>query len=150
MGIIKRNKRDNTSKKEGNKKVNSYNNLYEVQPLKLICIIVNRYQGDYFLDLLIKKNNISAAFLCGGHGTATRDIYNLLNISENKKDVVIALIPERKLKDIFKQIENRFNISNNAKGLAFSLKADSVIGVLAYRFFTDTKENIKKEVNENE
>ena len=41
-----------------------YSKEYEVSPLKLLVIIVNKYQGDYYLDLLIKKHNVAAAFLC--------------------------------------------------------------------------------------
>lgn len=32
-----------------------YSKEYEVSPLKLLVIIVNKYQGDYYLDLLIKN-----------------------------------------------------------------------------------------------
>lgn len=124
----------------------NYSKDYEVSPLKLLIIIVNKYQGDYYLDLLIKKYNVAAAFLSNGHGTATRDIYDLLNISENKKDVVIALVRSDQVDILLNKILERFNVSKNAKGIAFTIKLDSIIGVLAYRFFTDTKQNIKKEV----
>lgn len=124
----------------------TYSKNYEVSPLKLLIIIVNKYQGDYYLDLLIKKHNVAAVFLCNGHGTATRDIYDLLNISENKKDVLIALIRSDQADILLNKILERFNVSKNAKGIAFTIKLDSIIGVLAYRFFTDTKQNIKKEV----
>ena len=123
-----------------------YSKEYEVSPLKLLVIIVNKYQGDYYLDLLIKKHNVAAAFLCNGHGTATRDIYDLLNISENKKDVVIALVKSNQVDIVLSKILERFNVSKNAKGIAFTIKLDSIIGVLTYRFFTDTKHNFKKEV----
>lgn len=124
----------------------NYTNEYKVSPLKLLIIIVNKYQGDYYLDLLIKKYNVAAAFLCNGHGTATRDIYDLLNISENKKDVVISLVKSDQVEILLSKILERFNVSKNAKGIAFTIRLDSIIGVLTYRFFTDTKQNIKKEV----
>lgn len=141
--IKKINKRIN--KKKENPNVSDYNRDYEVAPLKLLFVIVNKYQGDYFLDLLIKEYGVSAAFMCNGHGTATRDIYNYLNISENKKDVVISLVNEDKINDVLNSIQERFNVSKNAKGIAFTIKLDSIIGVLSYRFFADIKSNVKKE-----
>ena len=124
--------------------VESYDKTYETSPLKLLVIIVNRHQGEYYLDMILKKCGVSAGFLCNGKGTGTRDIYNLLNISENKKDVVLAVIREDKKSEIFKYINDRFNISKNAKGIAFTIKVNSVMGVLLYRFLSDTKQNIRK------
>ena len=62
----------------------------------------------------------------------------------NKKDVVLAVIREDKKSEIFKYINDRFNISKNAKGIAFTIKVNSVMGVLLYRFLSDTKQNIRK------
>ena len=69
-----------------------YSKEYEVSPLKLLVIIVNKYQGDYYLDLLIKKHNVAAAFLCKGHGTATRDIYDLLKMGTRYLHILIRKI----------------------------------------------------------
>ena len=42
-------------------------------------------------------------------------------------------------------INERFSISRNSNGVAFTLGVNSIIGVLIYRFLTDTKINIKKD-----
>lgn len=143
MAFIK--KKNSEGEKQNQSLKPSYNDSFKTSPLKFLCIIVNKYQGEFYIDLLVKKNGVSAAFLLNGHGTATRDIYSLLNISETKKDVVMALVREDKIDEIMPKIEERFKISNSSKGIAFTLSSDSIIGVLAYRFFTDTKENVKKE-----
>jgi len=133
-------------KKKENKKLDTenYGDQFEIKPLKMVVVIVNKYQGEYFVNLFVKKHGVSAAFLLNGRGTASDEIYDLLDISSNKKDVVFAIIDENKKEDILRDIDFRFKYSEGAKGIAFTTPLDSMIGVLLYRFFSNTKENIKK------
>lgn len=154
--MFKRNKKviedskKETSSKVGktNKSKKSYEKEYVVEPLRLMLIIVNRYQGDYYINKL-KENGVAASFLCNGSGTATRDIYDVLGVGETKKDVIFALVRKDKVSQICKIAQDKFNVSKNAKGVVITVPIDSISGVLLYRFFTDTKENIKKETSTN-
>ncbi len=131
--------------KEKNIKTTPYDNEYKVTPLKLLCIIVNKGQGDFYIKTLINTFNVSTAFLVNGNGTASVEIYELLGIGEAKKDIVFALVKEDIVEPIFKVCEDRFKISRNANGVVFTSKLNSIASVLMYRFLTDTKINIKKE-----
>lgn len=122
----------------------AYDKEYEISKLKLIFIVVNRNQGDYFIHQLINNFNVAAVFLANAYGTATRDIYEVLGVGEIKKDLVVALVKEEIIDDVFEMIHNRFSISNNSKGIACTVKVNSLISVLLYRFLTDTKQNVKR------
>ena len=138
---------DNTNKPKENKK--TYDKEFEVEPLRLLVIIVNRYQVDFYINKL-SEHGVAASFLCNGSGTATREIYNMLGVGEIKKDVIFSLVRKDKVQEVFEFIQDKFKVSNNAKGVAVTIPIDAISGVLLYRFFTDTKENItKKENNEN-
>ena len=122
----------------------AYDKEYEISKLKLVFIVVNRNQGDYFIHQLINNFNVAAVFLANAYGTATRDIYEVLGVGEIKKDLVLALVKEEIIDDVFEMIHNRFSISNNSKGIACTVKINSLISVLLYRFLTDTKQNVKR------
>ncbi len=134
--------------KEEKKSKTVYDKEYVVEPLRLMIIIVNRYQGDYYINKL-KENGVAASFLCNGSGTATRDIYNMLGVGETKKDVIFSLVRKDKVSQISQIAQEKFNVSKNAKGVVITVPIDSISGVLLYRFFTDTKENVKKETTTN-
>lgn len=134
-------KRKNVTSQD--KKTLPYDKEFKVQKLKFLVIIVNKYQGDYYVNKLLKLG-VSACFMANGYGTATREIYSVLGVGETKKDVVFALISEDKIEQVLSIIQKKFNVSNNAKGVAVTFKVDSIMGILLYRFFTDTKENVRK------
>ncbi len=129
---------------KANNQPSSYEDTFEIQKLKMLCIIVNRHQGDYFIGKLM-ENNVAAAFLVYGTGTATREIYDLLGVGDTKKDIVLSLVKESDVPTIKKMISDRFSISKKAKGIAFFMEVNSLAGVLMYKYFTNTKENIRRE-----
>jgi len=121
----------------------AYDKTYQIKPLKLFIVIVNRYQGDYYMQAF-KQVGVSASFITYAKGTATNDIYKLLGVSENHRDIVMSLVKDSDMTKVKKICQERFNLSKNASGIAFSIKLDSMIGVLLYKFFTDTKQNRRK------
>lgn len=122
----------------------SYEDNFVIQKLKMLCIIVNRHQGDYFINKLM-ENNVGAAYLVYGTGTATREIYDLLGVGDTKKDIVLSLVKESDVPEIKNMISERFNVSKKAKGIAFFADVNSIAGVLMYKYFTNTRENIRRE-----
>lgn len=124
----------------------SYQETYKVEPLYLSIIIVNRYQGDYYLNNILKLG-ASTSFLTYGKGTAPNEFLYMLGVEGDKKDVVISLIKESLVEKVDELIEERFNVSKTAKGISFMIKFDSIMGVLPYKFLTDTRINQKKEEN---
>lgn len=132
------------NKVEQTTKPSNYEDNFVIQKLKMLCIIVDRHQGDYFINKLM-ENKVGAAFLVYGTGTATREIYDLLGVGDIKKDIVLSLVKESDVADIKKMISDRFSISKKAKGVAFFADVSSLAGVLLYKYFTNTKENIRRD-----
>lgn len=133
--------------KKVSKKIESsknYKENYKVEKLYLSFIIVSRYQGDYYVDNILKLG-ASTSFISYGKGTAPSEILYMLGVEGDKKDIVISLVKESLLDEVNKLIDERFNVSKAAKGIAFTIKFDSVMGVLPYKFLSDTRVNIKKD-----
>ncbi|MFA6755393.1 MAG: hypothetical protein WCR97_02640 [Bacilli bacterium] len=126
--------------KQTPKTLTPYDKTYKVQPIKLMIIIVDRYQGDYYVEEF-KKLGVSYLFITYGRGTVPSDLRHILSIDEDKKDIVFAFVKEDLMKDCLKVINERFNVSKVAKGISFSVPIDSMAGVLMYKFLTDTKSN---------
>lgn len=121
----------------------TYDKTYQIKPLKMMVVIVNKYQGEYFIDSF-KNFGISATFLTYAKGTATKSIRKVLNVDAEEKDVIIALVKNSEVDKLLKLCKERFNTSSLAAGVAFTISVDSMIGVLLYKFFTDTKQNRRK------
>ncbi len=120
----------------------SYDKKYKVEKLYLSLVIVNRYQGDYFIHEFLEIG-ASSSFLLYGKGTAPSEFLYMLGVEGDKKDIVLTVIKESLIEKIDKIIDNRFLISKSAKGISFIIEFDSIMGVLPYRFFSDTKINEK-------
>ena len=134
---------------EQNKEVKTsnlpYEKEFETKKLKVFVVIVNRNQGDFFVKKF-EEIGVSASFLVYGVGTATREIYDILGVGDIKKDIVLSLIKQSDIEKIKEIVSERFSISKNAKGIAFSLGIDSVAGILIYKYLSNTREN-KRRVN---
>jgi hypothetical protein len=120
-----------------------YEDSFVLRPLKQLVVIINRYQGDYFMDAF-KEIGVSASFLSYGEGTATSDLRHILGIGEDKKDIVFSLVTDDNLEKCLNICRERFSVSKDAKGIAFTIKVDSIVSVLAYKFLTDTRQNRRK------
>ncbi len=139
MAIMKNNKKEEVAKK-------AYDEEHKIEKLKVFCIIVNRYQSDFYVKKF-DEIGVGASFVILGTGTATKDIYDFLGIGETKKDIILSLVKESVIPELKKITEERFKVSKNAKGVAFSFEMDSIAGVLAYRFIAGAKEKVKKDNN---
>lgn len=122
----------------------NYTSKYEVEKLFVSFVIVTRYQGSYFVDKFIDLG-VSSSFIVFGKGTAPSEMIYALGLPESKKDVVITVFKESMKDKINEIIEERFNFSSSSKGVSFIIPLDSVMGLLSYRFMSDTKINRRKE-----
>lgn len=122
----------------------NYTSKYEVEKLFVSFVIVTRYQGSYFVDKFIDLG-VSSSFIVFGKGTAPSEMIYALGLPESKKDVVITVFKESMKDKINEIIEERFNFSSSSKGASFIIPLDSVMGLLSYRFMSDTKINRRKE-----
>ncbi len=121
----------------------AYDKEFVVKPLKWLFVIVNHYQGNYYIDKF-KELGVSCAFLCYGKGTATDDLKHILGIGEDKKDIVMCLVRADDIGKYLDVCNERFKVSQAAKGIAFAVPVDSMISVFAYKFVSNTRQNRRK------
>lgn len=136
--LFKKNKK--VEVKEGSA---NYDQDFDIKKLKLMVIIVNRGQGDYFVKAFSKKL-VGATFNVYGTGTATKEIYDILGFGETKKDIVLAIVKLDDLEKIKTIVSERFSAKKIYKGISFCMEIDSVAGVLLYKYLTNTREDTRR------
>lgn len=141
--FFKRKKVEKKDSKSINKEKRSYQELYKTEKLYLSIIIVSRYQGEYYVERFIKEG-CSLSFIIYGKGTAPSELLYVLGTPQSKKDVVISVVKESLKDKVNSIIDERFNFSKSAKGIAFMIDFDSVMGVLSYRYLSDTRVNERR------
>ena len=114
-----------------------FENRPNLKKLVFYTIIVNYGQGDNILRIL-KNNNSSSQYIKVGEGTATKQILDILNIEDNRKEIVYSLVSEDAVPDIKRELEAYFAASKRNKGIAFTLDLSTVVGVKVYKFLTQT------------
>ena len=90
---------------------------------------------------LFERYGCSAQFVERGEGTATKEIYNILGVENIGKDIVFSFISEDKVEDIKKVLEAYFITSKRNRGISFSIRLSSIIGVKVYQFLANTIED---------
>lgn len=120
-----------------------YDKDFEITKLKIMFIIVDRGQGDYFIKEF-EKQGVAASFKLYGTGTATKDIYELLGIGETKKDIVLSVVKVNDIEKLKEIVQERFAINKKFKGVSFCAEINSVAGVLVYKYLANVRENKRR------
>jgi nitrogen regulatory protein PII len=116
----------------------SYEESHILERLGFLITIVNEGQDGAIVKILM-DHSASVAFSSHGKGTASSDLYEVFGLSNNAKQVIFSLIKQSAWPEIKAGIEERFAVSNFAKGLAVLVDVDSLCGVSAYKFLTNTR-----------
>jgi nitrogen regulatory protein PII len=124
-----------SAKKEEEK---SFESTHKLEPLYWFLAVVNDGQGAAIVNIL-NGHEAAACFLCHGSGTAASDFYHVFGFDVSKKQVVSGLTKKREWPAIKKEVSERFAVSAYSKGIAFVLHVDSICGVSAYKFVTNTR-----------
>ncbi len=130
-------------RKEKIKEKNSYMKANNIESLYLLCVIVTRHQGEYYLNKF-NEIGLSCSYLIYGKGTIPSETLYMLGLASSRKDIVLTIVKESKRKEVDQIIDERFKVSKSAKGISFYINFDSILGVLSYKFLTDTRINEKK------
>lgn len=115
----------------------SFEKTNEIKQLSLYVTIVNRGQADAITSLFQRMGS-AAQFINVGNGTATKNVLDILGIEDNGKDIVFSLIKQELIPDAKKELEAFFAASKRNRGIGFSIKLTSMVGVKLYRFLTDS------------
>lgn len=121
--------------RNNNQKRNSV--LYDEDDKKLVLfiIIVNNGLASIYKNNFINENLCHYVLTLSAKGTATKEMYQMLGLSQVKKDIVIAIAPKRNLNDLFYYAREQFIVSKRTKGVAFSVDLSSIINLKAYKYF---------------
>lgn len=109
--------------------------------IKLLFVILNNVK-DKQMKSLFNKHNISVQCVTHGLGTASPSVLDYFGLSETKKSVYFAIIPNYLESKILSQINKNFNIESPGTGVAFTVPISSSNKYLSTVF----EKNKEKEV----
>ncbi|HEY8389722.1 MAG TPA: hypothetical protein VIL26_02025 [Clostridia bacterium] len=110
--------------------------MEEKLKLYMLFIIVDRKKGSKITDMLDDKGlHFHVIFL--GRGTANSDILEYLGLGESEKDIIVSVVNDEKVKDIFEELKTRFGIETPAQGVAFTVPVNSIGGLNKLKQYTE-------------
>lgn len=124
--------------KKTNKKHVPFEKNNVLIPLKMFVIIVPFGQQPA-IQKYLETCDVAATFIAAGEGTGTKDTYEVLGLSNSRKQLIFALIREDKIETLKQSLQKRFAGPLAAKGIAFSIKIRSIAGVSVYKFLTNNR-----------
>lgn len=107
--------------------------------LKILFTIVERQKASFYMDVL-EGFDVNLQAVIYGKGTATSQMLNYLGLTEGGKAVIMSVVSEDRIKEIFTAYEDKYFKTKNGKGVAFTTPISSVIGVMVYKFLSAKEE----------
>ena len=118
--------------------MNNSVNESAIKKLKLLFTVVDRYKGEFYLDV-ISQFEVNCQMVVSGKGTARSEIIEMLGLT-NDKAVILSFIREDQAEPIVKCLEEKFETIKNGKGITFAVPLSSVIGVNLYQFLSNNRQ----------
>lgn len=109
----------------------------DLKKIAMYVTIVNRGQGEAVVKLF-QTLKTSLQFIQVGQGTATKQVYDILGMEDNTKEIIVSLVPVDRLPFVRIELEAFFAANRNNKGIGFAIPLTSIIGVSIYKFITNT------------
>ena len=117
--------------------MNNTVNESAIKTLKLLCTVVDRPKGEFYLDV-ISQFSVNCQMVLAGQGTASSELTRLLGL-EPHKAVLLSVAREDRVEEIMNCLEEKFHTIRGGKGVAFAVPFSSVIGVNLYQFLSDNR-----------
>lgn len=132
MGIFKRKKQE----------INELPTLDNVVQKKLSLFVTIVSEGLAPIVIrLFERGGSSAQFVQRGEGTAQKEIYDILGIENNGKDIIFSFLSEDKIDDMKKELAAFFAANRRNKGIGMVVPLSGIIGVRVYQFLANTVED---------
>ena len=128
-----------TKKEEKQEKFVPYEKSHKLEKMKLFVIIVPFGQAQTIEKYLFNLG-VTAAFCSTGEGTGTREMYEVLGLSDSKKQAIFTIVKESIVPQLIEKLKHRFSVSKYSKGIAFSVDITSVVGVSIYKYLVNNRE----------
>jgi nitrogen regulatory protein PII len=113
---------------------------FQPKPVKMMCVIINR-NLDKKVTQLLNENDIEYHLAIPGRGTASTDMQTYLGIGEAEKSVILVIVEEERVNEIFARFQSELNFSAPNTGIAFTIKISSLSNMLALQYITGFLEN---------
>lgn len=124
----------------------SFEDSHLISPLKLFVVIVPYGQAGAIIKRL-ESMEAASSFIISAQGTGSKDIYDVIGLSDTKKQVILSVLKGENVPEFKRLLEERFSISRAAKGIAFSIKITSLVGVTIYKFLSNMQVVREKKKN---
>lgn len=92
--------------------------------IKLLFAILND-DKDKQMKSILNKNNINVQYVTHGMGTASPSVLDYFGLSETKKSIYFAIIPDYLSVKLLNQINKEFNIEEPGTGIVFTVPISS-------------------------
>ena len=102
--------------------------------MDFIITIVNRSYGEQLLSFY-KDQNVPVTLAALGKGTASDDILALLGFGEPEKEVLFAVLTEKKARKLMHGLVHRMRLDLPGYGIAFTVPVRSIGGHLTMHYF---------------
>lgn len=104
--------------------------------LKMGVILVRKGHGVAINNLLF-DHGVAMSLLLYAEGARQKYVADILGGEEQRLEVIIAVMNEKKLKEIKSALQMRFDISKDSVGAMLVFDVKSMAGVLAYKYLAD-------------
>ena len=94
------------------------------------------------LTHIYKEADIPLTFISHGYGIADANILDYLGFGENKKIVVLNILTEERIRQLFTTLASQMNLDKPGTGITFSLPLSSMTTFLSSLIQCNEKENI--------
>lgn len=108
-----------------------------LKKLKVLLVIVNRGKADFYADLL-QGFEVNLQMIFSAEGTASTEMMRMLGLSDADKAVIAAVIREDNAPKALALLDEKFRTVRNGKGIACTIPVTGTIGVLIYRFLSNS------------
>lgn len=122
-------------KKKEEKIKTKYEDRSDLKPLSFYVAIVPRGEGNAITKLFNSLGSI-LTFSNIGLGTASKDVYDILGIENNKKDIVFTLVKKEDLPLYKVELEAYFKMDESSKGIGFSIDLKAISSITSYKIFS--------------
>jgi len=120
-------------------KSETFKSVDRVQPLSRLKFFITIVNHNHYKEVLkiLKNHESGLGFITHGKGTGTKDIYDLLGLSDVHKDIIFAVVKADQIETLKKEIAAFF--VKESRGIAFAIDISSVIGSSIYKYLSNTR-----------
>jgi hypothetical protein len=109
-----------------------------IKPQKLIIMILGRDAGNKAVKIF-NKEGINFHIAVPGTGTAPSETLSYFGFGETEKSVILTIVADDKVKEIFDLAEKELHLSQTNTGIAFSVPIISISNRVVLEFLNSFK-----------